>query len=260
MFILKLGGSVITMKDKLMTADNGNIKRLCEEIKAAWPIPLVIVHGGGSFGHPIAEKYGLNEGFNSSPQITGFARTHQAMVVLNSLVVEALLKVGVPAVSVAPSSFIMTDDGRIKKADFWIIGQLVVKGFVPVLFGDVVLDKTKSFCVLSGDQLAVRLALELGATHLIFGVDVDGVFTDGTVLITTDGELLRKMNIQDGYAVKTALKKGYRVCIITGGSNEGVRKRIKGRATFFSEVRIISPLSPSATSWPVSGSTTSTRM
>ena len=61
-----------------------------------------------------------------------------------------------------------------------------------------------------------------------FVFDVDGVFTDGTVLITTDGELLRKMNIQDGYAVKTALKKGYRICIITGGTNEGVRKRLKG--------------------------------
>ena len=61
-----------------------------------------------------------------------------------------------------------------------------------------------------------------------FVFDVDGVFTDGTVLITTDGELLRKMNIQDGYAVKTALKKGYRICIITGGTNEGVRKRLQG--------------------------------
>ena len=61
-----------------------------------------------------------------------------------------------------------------------------------------------------------------------FVFDVDGVFTDGTVLITTDGELLRKMNIQDGYAVKTALKKGYRICVITGGTNEGVRKRLQG--------------------------------
>lgn len=61
-----------------------------------------------------------------------------------------------------------------------------------------------------------------------FVFDVDGVFTDGTVLITTEGELLRKMNIQDGYAVKTALKKGYRICVITGGTNEGVRKRLKG--------------------------------
>lgn len=62
-------------------------------------------------------------------------------------------------------------------------------------------------------------------TTFIF--DVDGVFTDGTLLITTNGEMLRKMNVKDGYALKTALQKGYNVCIITGGSNEGVRNRFK---------------------------------
>lgn len=61
-----------------------------------------------------------------------------------------------------------------------------------------------------------------------FVFDVDGVFTDGTVLITTKGELLRKMSIIDGYAVKTAIQKGYAICIISGGSNEGVRERLKG--------------------------------
>lgn len=61
-----------------------------------------------------------------------------------------------------------------------------------------------------------------------FVFDVDGVFTDGTVLITTEGELLRKMNVKDGYALKTAILKGYKVCIISGGSNEGVRDRLRG--------------------------------
>lgn len=60
-----------------------------------------------------------------------------------------------------------------------------------------------------------------------FVFDVDGVFTDGTVLITTQGELLRKMSISDGYAVKTAVQKGYRLCVISGGNNEGVRKRLQ---------------------------------
>ncbi len=63
-------------------------------------------------------------------------------------------------------------------------------------------------------------------TTFIF--DVDGVLTDGTVTITTSGEMLRKMNIKDGYAIKTAIDKGYRVCIISGGSNEGVRNRLIG--------------------------------
>ena len=61
-----------------------------------------------------------------------------------------------------------------------------------------------------------------------FVFDVDGVFTDSTIMITTKGELLRTMNVRDGYAVKTALNQGYRVCIISGGSNEGVRQRLQG--------------------------------
>ncbi|MBE9489319.1 MAG: HAD-IIIA family hydrolase [Bacteroidetes bacterium] len=63
-------------------------------------------------------------------------------------------------------------------------------------------------------------------TTFIF--DVDGVLTDGTVTITTSGEMLRKMNIRDGYALKTAIDKGFNVCVISGGSNEGVRMRLKG--------------------------------
>lgn len=61
---------------------------------------------------------------------------------------------------------------------------------------------------------------------LIF--DVDGVLTDGTITVTTEGEMLRVMNIKDGFALKTAVDAGYNVCIISGGSNEGVRKRLSG--------------------------------
>ena len=62
----------------------------------------------------------------------------------------------------------------------------------------------------------------------IFIFDVDGVLTDGTVMVTTDGELLRTMSVKDGFAIKTAVQKGYNVCIISGGTNEGVRKRLAG--------------------------------
>lgn len=61
-----------------------------------------------------------------------------------------------------------------------------------------------------------------------FVFDVDGVLTDGSVLINTQGELLRKMNIKDGFALKTAVDHGFNICIISGGSNEGVRKRLEG--------------------------------
>jgi 3-deoxy-D-manno-octulosonate 8-phosphate phosphatase (KDO 8-P phosphatase) len=61
-----------------------------------------------------------------------------------------------------------------------------------------------------------------------FVFDIDGVLTDGSVTVTTSGELLRKMSIKDGYALKTAVDLGYKICIISGGSNDGVRLRLEG--------------------------------
>ncbi|MDX1542403.1 MAG: HAD-IIIA family hydrolase [Christiangramia sp.] len=60
-----------------------------------------------------------------------------------------------------------------------------------------------------------------------FVFDVDGVLTDGTIQISTKGDLLRTMNTKDGYAMKMAQKAGFTVCIISGGKNEGVRKRLR---------------------------------
>jgi 3-deoxy-D-manno-octulosonate 8-phosphate phosphatase (KDO 8-P phosphatase) len=63
-------------------------------------------------------------------------------------------------------------------------------------------------------------------TTFIF--DVDGVLTNGEVTISTNGELARKMHTKDGFALKTAILEGYNVCIISGGTNEGVRIRLNG--------------------------------
>ncbi len=61
-------------------------------------------------------------------------------------------------------------------------------------------------------------------TTFIF--DVDGVLTDGSLLIDANGELLRTMNVKDGYALKIALQQGFNVCIISGGTNPAVKKRL----------------------------------
>ena len=58
-----------------------------------------------------------------------------------------------------------------------------------------------------------------------FIFDVDGVMTNGTVLLTAEGEMLRSMNVKDGYILQLAVKKGYRIIIISGGSCEAVRRR-----------------------------------
>jgi len=63
-------------------------------------------------------------------------------------------------------------------------------------------------------------------TTFIF--DVDGVLTDGSLHITTEGKMHRTMNVKDGYALKEALNQGYNVSIISGGTDEGVRARLQG--------------------------------
>ncbi|HET6245045.1 MAG TPA: HAD-IA family hydrolase [Bacteroidia bacterium] len=61
-----------------------------------------------------------------------------------------------------------------------------------------------------------------------FVFDVDGVLTDGNVILLPTGEQARRMNIKDGYALQLAIKKGYKICIITGGKCEMVKQRLKG--------------------------------
>ena len=61
-----------------------------------------------------------------------------------------------------------------------------------------------------------------------FILDIDGVLTDGTVILEPTGDQTRTMNIKDGYALQLAVKRGYKVAIISGGKNEIVRKRFTG--------------------------------
>jgi len=63
-------------------------------------------------------------------------------------------------------------------------------------------------------------------TTFIF--DVDGVLTNSDIQISEKGELLRTMNVKDGFGLKTAIKKGYTVCIISAGTNKGVQTRLEG--------------------------------
>ncbi|MBK9732023.1 MAG: HAD-IIIA family hydrolase [Chitinophagaceae bacterium] len=59
-----------------------------------------------------------------------------------------------------------------------------------------------------------------------FVLDIDGVLTDGSLLVTNNGDELRSMNIRDGYALQLAVKKGYTVAVISGGKSEGVVRRL----------------------------------
>ncbi|MEO6403972.1 MAG: HAD-IIIA family hydrolase [Ferruginibacter sp.] len=69
--------------------------------------------------------------------------------------------------------------------------------------------------------------LQLFKNIRCFVLDVDGVLTDGTLLVLNDGQHARKMNIKDGYALQLAIKKGYRILVISGGTSEAVRLRLE---------------------------------
>jgi isopentenyl phosphate kinase len=192
--ILKLGGSVITFKDRVMTPNKEAIRRLSREIAMAGFHHLVIVHGGGSYGHPLAKEHGIAQGFKSTEQLIGFSRTRQAMVDLNCMIVGALLDEGVPAVSLSPSTFISTHEGRLQEYDLRLVRWYLDSGMVPVMYGDAVLDSALGFTILSGDQLAVRLAIDLKADTLLFGVDVDGVYT-GNPKMAKSAKLIEKLSL-----------------------------------------------------------------
>ena len=213
--ILKIGGSVITDKDGELAARTEVINRLAEEIQKTHVQSLVIVHGGGSFGHPTAQKYGIKEGLRNETQKVGFAETHHVMTVLNGLVMDSLVWHNIPAISVAPSCCVVTENGRIKTFEDAVFKLYLKMGFVPVLYGDATLDRKLGFTVLSGDQLVSHLARILGAKKVIIGVDTDGLY-DADPKVEKNVKLYTHLNLSELEKIKTKLG-GSTAPDVTGG-------------------------------------------
>ena len=175
--ILKIGGSAITDKTGELAAKTEIINRLAEEIKRADLDNLIVVHGGGSFGHPTAEKYSIKNGYNEEPtQKLGFAETHHVMTVLNGLVMDAMIWHEIAAVSIAPSSCFLTENGKISFFTETVLKAMRKMTFTPVMYGDAVLDEKLGFTILSGDQLVAYLAIKYNASKIVVGTDTDGLF------------------------------------------------------------------------------------
>ncbi len=213
--VLKLGGSVITDKKKPLTPDLKAIERLANEISRAKVSSLVLVHGGGSFGHPVAELYNIAEGYVDPSQILGFSQTHLAMTLLNSWVMEALISHNIPAVEVHPSSCAVTKAGRIATMELEPLKKMLKMGFVPVLYGDAVLDSEKGFAILSGDQLVSSLAIELGACRIIMGADVDGLYT-ADPKTDSSAQLISHLTLEELKRLKHKIE-GSKSTDVTGG-------------------------------------------
>ena len=202
--ILKIGGSVITVKNGELAARTETINRLVEEIKKAKLTNLILVHGGGSFGHPTAKKYDIKDGLKQDSQKVGFAETHHVMTVLNGLVMDALIWHNIPALSITPSSCIITKNGRISFFEETILKMLLTMGIVPVLYGDAVLDDHLGFTIISGDQIVAYLARSFGVDRIIIGVDVDGLF-DSDPKEIKNSKLYSKLNLKELIKIKNSI-------------------------------------------------------
>ncbi|MFB6114085.1 MAG: isopentenyl phosphate kinase [Halodesulfurarchaeum sp.] len=175
--VLKLGGSLITEKDTRETVDRDALDRASDVIGSAGVRDLVLVHGGGSFGHPNAENHGIgrSEGTTDAASIRV---VHDAMGRLQSAVIDSLDAASVPAVPVRPFSmgFRPTPAGVRLGTD--PVEAMVAEGFVPVLHGDVFTTRGAGATVVSGDELVLALARQLDVDRVGFCGDVPGVYDD----------------------------------------------------------------------------------
>ncbi len=172
------------------------IERLSREVSEAKVSRLILIHGGGSFGHPLAKQYALKEGYKQKSQLMGFSKTCQAMVTLNKLVVDALIRQNINAVGLQPSAFVVTNSGRISCIEEQPLRKLLEIGLVPVLYGDAVFDFDLGFTILSGDQLAAFLAMQLGASQIILGIDEDGLYTSDPKSVPS-ARLIPRITLQE---------------------------------------------------------------
>ena len=189
--VLKLGGSVITHKDEPETVDEESLARACDVIAAFLADgesepngehrQLVLVHGGGSFGHHHAAEHGVTstEGTDNTQVLTAI---HRAMGELNDTVLDALHDRGVPALPVRPLSMAHRDENGLSFPAIQFEAMLS-EGFVPVTHGDVVVHESTGGTVLSGDDIVVSLADALGADRVGLCSTVPGVLDESGAVV-----------------------------------------------------------------------------
>jgi|AntDeeMetagen134_2_1112570.scaffolds.fasta_scaffold01896_3 isopentenyl phosphate kinase len=209
--VLKLGGSVITDKSQPETLDETNLARAADAV-ADHDESLVLVHGGGSFGHHHASQHGLSDTTGSHDPEAALA-VHDAMGELNDAVVDALNERDVPALPIHPLSAGARDDaGNLSLATAGV-ETLLAEEFVPVLQADVIAHAGRGVTIMSGDELVTVLAERLDSDRVGLCSGVPGVL-DG------DGDVIDRIESFD--AVAEALG-GSDATDVTGGMNAKVR-------------------------------------
>ena len=178
--LLKLGGSVVTDKSGDCAVNEETLSR-CAAMLVEAEFAGLVIHGAGSCGHPEARRYDLARGADRGNR-EGIAVTHEAVGSLNRAFVRVFRAAGLEAIGVPPLGACTADEGRIVSFELEPLRLLLGLGCVPVLHGDVVMDRAKGACIVSGDQLVSYLAPRLGITRIGLATDVPGVLAEGVAI------------------------------------------------------------------------------
>lgn len=179
--ILKVGGSTITDKSGECLVNEQALGGIAGVLARHREIPLVLVHGAGSCGHPQAAHYHLTEGITRE-NLEGIPQVHRVVRGLNGRVVEALRDAGITAIGISPIGSAMMMNGRLVEMETRPIELMLRHGIVPVLHGDVAMDLARGASILSGDQIVRYLASRLRIRRVGLATDVPGVISEGRVL------------------------------------------------------------------------------
>jgi isopentenyl phosphate kinase len=224
--VVKLGGAVITFKESYKNLRRDVLSRLLREIAQYYSetgTRIVLVHGGGSFGHAAVSECLRRIGYID---LGCYVATADAMDQLSGFVRGIAMELGLPVVSIPPRALCTFSSGSAA-CSLDIFRKLISRGLIPITYGDVVYSD-KGFEVLSGDTLAWLLTRELGAAELIFVTDVDGVY-DRDPKLDPSARLIREAHARDvvGYLAESSFWAD-----VTGGMRgkllEGLRLGVRG--------------------------------
>lgn len=182
MIFLKLGGSLITAKDQPDTPRLSMIQRLAGEIaefRAQDPEePLLLGHGSGSFGHVAAAQHEIHKGITGREDWRGFAEVWAAARQLHNLVLDALLTVDLSVVSFPPSASGVCEDGELVDLAVSPLRRVMEAGLLPVVYGDVAVDRIRGAAVLSTEAVFSYLAREMRPDRFLLAGTEPGVYAD----------------------------------------------------------------------------------
>ena len=182
LYFLKLGGSLITDKDKPHSPRKNIIRRIATEISMALEkcpdMKLIIGHGSGSFGHVPAKLHNTRGGVSTRDEWLGFLRVWNEAAALNKIVCDILSAAGLPTIALQPSSMVIAENQKIKKWEISQIEQALNANLIPLIYGDVVFDQGQGGTILSTEELFFHLATFLHPDRILIAGIEEGVWED----------------------------------------------------------------------------------